>query len=269
MHYSAFGVRDELACLTPATFEGPNGDQVCLASKVSIYFFIGGVGVRDGGYVLRTMGGTGYYKLDAQELENLQAQHLVPTPLPPYRIHPAKYVLGYSLWIAILVALIGVVLKRIFGRLDPFLNSLVAPTTGPPVVRTEDDRWLAAELGKHLAPDERLQHQALVTNAEPGAAVKGRAWYYMGLTDRRLLFLEAKIGFLGLSREITEVITRERCEITKLGYERLALAVAYADEDEFYFWVLASQRRFTNQWLFARDVPKLLASELGARASAA
>ena len=66
------------------------------------------------------------------------------------------------------------------------------PVTGPPVVRTERDRWLRDELAKHLADGERLQQQALVANHEPGTAVKGAKWYFAGLTDRRFVFLEAK-----------------------------------------------------------------------------
>ena len=38
-----FVTDDNIECLTPATFAGPDGKEVCLASKISLHFFVAGV----------------------------------------------------------------------------------------------------------------------------------------------------------------------------------------------------------------------------------
>ncbi len=214
------------------------------------------------------MDGKSYYSLSQAKIARLQAQQLIPTPLPAYHISWDEYLLGYSLWIILIGLAVGAILKRLFGKLRPFMAAGTAPVLGPPVVRTEHDRWLSAELGKHLTIGEHLQHQACVTDIEPGTMTKGRKWYYVGLTDRRLLFLETKLGFfLGPTREITAQSERARQEVRAVRSDGLAISFDCTDEAGLHFWVIASQRRFTNQWLFARDVPRLLAHELARRAA--
>lgn len=48
-----FGTQDSFECVAPQKFEGPNHDQVCLASTISLHFFGAGIYVSDGGYVLQ------------------------------------------------------------------------------------------------------------------------------------------------------------------------------------------------------------------------
>ena len=262
-----FGTRDEIECIVPTKFAGPEGTQVCLAKKVSLHFFGAGVYVSDGGYVLRVDHGATYYKLNQANLEELQALGLVPTPLPKYGISPLQYAFGYSLWIVLFIVAVGLIAQRLFGKLRPFLAAPISPVTGPPLVRTDHDRWLRAELGKHLQPGERLQHQALATNFPPGEVVKNAACFYLGLTDRRILILEAMQGLGGAKREIRSARTRERDEIVAVGQQELHLQLDFTDGEAEHFWVLGSQRRLTNQWLFARDVPRLLLCQQSAAAA--
>ena len=55
----------------------------------------------DDGYVLGLQGdATGYYPMPTgKDLSDLQAEGVLPEPLPPYSISTVDYALGYSLWI--------------------------------------------------------------------------------------------------------------------------------------------------------------------------
>jgi hypothetical protein len=264
-----FGTRDEIECIVPTKFAGPEGTQVCLAKKVSLHFFGAGVHVSDGGYVLRVDHGQTYYKLNEANLKELQALGLVPTPLPKYAITPLQYLFGYSLWIVLFIVAVAMIAQRLFGKLRPFLAAPTAAVTGPPIVRTDDDKWLSAELGKHLHQGERLQHQALATNFPPGEVVKNAACFYLGLTDRRIVVLEAMQGIRGAKREIRSARVHARDELVAVGQDELHLQLDFADGQVEHFWIQGSQRKLTNQWLFARDVPRLLLSQPSAAAAAA
>jgi hypothetical protein len=260
-----FGTQDEIECITNQNFEGPHGDQLCLASKISMHFFVAGVGVSDDGYVLKIKGANSFYNTTPEMLKALQEEGTIPSPLPPYHISTFQYLFGYSLWLifAIMVAFWG--LKKMFGKMAPFLRADVSPTAGPPVTRTDDDRWLAGELGKICEQGERLQHMALCSNFEPGTTGSGMKQLYLALTDKRLIAIDAVVGFRGLKRELGAVQTWPRESIVQVQRQELGLTFFFADETGLRWWVNGWQRKLTNQWLFARDVPKLLAAAIEAR----
>jgi hypothetical protein len=253
-----FGAQDQLDCLTNTTFEGPHGEQLCLASHISLYFFGAGVYVSDEGYVLKDKGESSYYKTTPDQLKALQAEGTIPTPLPPYQISTFQYLFGYSLWILLLVMAVAAALKRMFGKLRPFLLANVAPVTGPPVNRNEWDTFLSDAIGKQLEPGEQVQHQALATDFEPGSVAKSMKLLYLALTDRRLLSLTAVTGLGKFKKEVGPVESWPRTAITGVTRDELALSFHLADGNAMTYWIDGSQRTFTNQWLFARDVPKLL-----------
>jgi hypothetical protein len=81
-----FGMKDDIDCFLPTTFDGPHSDQLCLASRISEYFFAGGVYVKDAGYVLKVKGSNSYYPVTEAELKAPQEQQILPATLPPHHI---------------------------------------------------------------------------------------------------------------------------------------------------------------------------------------
>jgi hypothetical protein len=260
-----FGTQDEIECLTNHTFAGPHGDQLCLASKISMHFFVAGVGVSDGGYVLKIKDANSFYNTTPEMLKALQEEGTLPSPLPPYHISTFQYLFGYSLWLIFAVMVVFWGLKKMFGKMEPFLRADVAPTSGPPIVRTDDDRWLTGEIGKTLEPGERLQHLAVCANAAPGTTGSGVKEVYVALTDRRLIAIDAVVGFRGRKRELGAMESWSRDAIVQVQRQELMVIFAFADDTALRWWVNPWQRKFTNQWLFARDVPKLLGAVIEAR----
>lgn len=84
-----------------------------LAYKVTIYFFVAGCYVTDGGYVLQNVNGPkSYISLDAAMIQQLQREGTLPTPLPPIPwISYWDYLYGYSNWL-ILGFVVGILLTK-------------------------------------------------------------------------------------------------------------------------------------------------------------
>jgi len=256
-----FGTQDSFDCVVPKTFQGPNHDQVCLASKVSLHFVGAGVYLSDEGYVLKVSGKEEFYSLTPANLKDLQSAQLIPDPLPPYHIAWYQYVIGYSLWIIIGIVVLISLLQRFFGKLRPFLATMAAPFHGPPLARTDGDKWLVAELGKHLEPGEKLQQLALATNFAPGTTPKNAKSIFIALSDRRLMFMDCKLGFTGRIKSAENFSARPRSDIARVVGDQLYLYFAFTDETAAQVWIVGSQGKYSNQWLFARDVPHLIAVE--------
>ncbi|MBY0532641.1 MAG: hypothetical protein K2P86_11790 [Xanthobacteraceae bacterium] len=99
-----FGSDETIRFVANVKATGPGGERLFLAHKITTHFFLLGTSVSDDGYVLAIVGegGKKYYRLPAgAELERLQAQGLLPHPLPPYSLNFFDYLFGYSLWIFI------------------------------------------------------------------------------------------------------------------------------------------------------------------------
>lgn len=93
--------------LQPVTVKGPNGEALDLGYRTTTTWFLLGVAVRPQGYVLVPQGDyRHYFSLSPDEVKQYQAQGGLPNPLPPYQLSFSDYLTGYSLWIAILIALI-------------------------------------------------------------------------------------------------------------------------------------------------------------------
>src|SRR5215468_4630182 len=101
----AFGKQETITCITDVTLKGGDDEPLCLAHKTTIQFFGGGVYLKDDGYVLGIRGKRDvyYHMPTAEELKEFQEAGTLPTPLPPYKIGAAEYLLGYSLWLALAV----------------------------------------------------------------------------------------------------------------------------------------------------------------------
>ncbi len=99
-HAARFGTTDYMEKIQDTDIKGSNGEALYLGYKYSHHVFIAPYRMTDDGYILGVVGDSRrYYKLDAATIARLQAQKLLPTPLPPYSISFVDYAFGHLLWI--------------------------------------------------------------------------------------------------------------------------------------------------------------------------
>jgi tetratricopeptide (TPR) repeat protein len=102
-----FGTSEYLVKIQDTSIKSSSGEELYLGYKYSHHLFIVPYRMTDDGYVLGVVGNSRrYIALDAATIARLQAQRLLPSPLPPYSISPIDYAMGHLLWIV--VAGIGV-----------------------------------------------------------------------------------------------------------------------------------------------------------------
>jgi hypothetical protein len=91
-----------------------------LGYKTSGYYFLGGLFLKDDGYVLISQGNAdNYFPVTKEDIDSYQNSELLPTPLPTYKIPIVEYLLGYSLWILIIIGILYSVIKKlVFGNDD-------------------------------------------------------------------------------------------------------------------------------------------------------
>lgn len=99
----------------------PIDDEFSLCHKLTIYYFVGGVYLKDEGYVAKERGiSDTYIPLTPGMIEELQSERLLPKPLPDYSIPLVDYLAGFSLWLIVagiaLFALVASVFERIRGQ---------------------------------------------------------------------------------------------------------------------------------------------------------
>lgn len=114
-----FGDMDSIHFLAKVNIPEQGGQGFFLGQRVTMSAFLMPYSVKDNGYVLGISGnGDKYIPLpEGVELEALQAQGYLPKPLPPIGLGWFDYLLGYSLWWALLF-LFGVpyLKSKLFGR---------------------------------------------------------------------------------------------------------------------------------------------------------
>lgn len=97
-----FGTQDDLNCIVDIPLTGPNSEPLCLGFRVSMHFFVGGIYTKDEGYILKVKSEKSYYPMPSgAELQEFQANSMIPSPLPSYSVPLWDYLFGYSLWIII------------------------------------------------------------------------------------------------------------------------------------------------------------------------
>ena len=106
-----FGTQEYLQKIQDVDVKGPNGEALYLGYKYSHHSFIAPYYTTDDGYILGVVGQQSYYPLDAALVERLQAQKLLPSPLPPYSLSALDYLIGYLLWFIVA----GVVVSILFA----------------------------------------------------------------------------------------------------------------------------------------------------------
>lgn len=94
-----FGNQEYLEKIQDVDIKGSKGEALYLGYKYTHHAFVAPYYLSDDGYILGVVGQKSYYKLEAREIERLQASGLLPKPLPPYSIGIVDYAFGYLLWI--------------------------------------------------------------------------------------------------------------------------------------------------------------------------
>jgi hypothetical protein len=128
-----FGTSEDISCIVDVPFKDADDQALCLAHKTSTMFVFAGVYMKDDGYVLKIIKDDAYYPLPpADELQALQTQGMLPSPLPKYEIPMAQYFMGYSLWIVIAAVAgfhgVRALFRRLFaGKPAPAAPSPIAP----------------------------------------------------------------------------------------------------------------------------------------------
>lgn len=264
-----FGKSEEVRCIVDVPIKGQHDEALCLAHKTTTYWVAAGAYLRDDGYVLRPSAESkSYYPLTAEQISAHQADGSLPAPLPAYTIGAAEVAWGYSLWIVILVTTAwSLVVVRIKARRRREYAAATVGTRvdpGPPELKTEIDRYVAAQVIPHLASGERVQHQAYALDRDVSSggmlgALAATA-YYAILTTEQLVLLRTRVGAFGPLQEHRAVERIPRSSIVAVGVEDDLITLVLADGVERLLHV-KSARSLSNQMRFLHNVPRLLAGE--------
>lgn len=116
-----FGSRESIHFVANTPIPGPDQSRLYLGHRVTMKAFLLPYYVHSNGYVLGVTGDSRKYipLPSGPALQELQAKGLLPNPLPPARLGWLDYLVGFSLWWALLFVVGGPLLKKmVFGRAD-------------------------------------------------------------------------------------------------------------------------------------------------------
>jgi hypothetical protein len=103
-----FGPIEYLTKIQDTDIKSPKGEALYLGYLYTHHSFVMPYYMTDDGYVLGVVGEKSYYPLGPDLLKRLQAQRLLPDPLPPYSVSWIDYIFGYILWITLGGIAIGI-----------------------------------------------------------------------------------------------------------------------------------------------------------------
>lgn len=251
-----FGWDDTISCIEPVGVKGANDEPLCLAYRTSKLFVGAGVYLKDEGYVLGDPAkkDTYYPWPDEPQLAQWQSAGLIPQPLPAYSIPLAQYAFAYSLWIIVACMVAWALVKSALTKRRQQRDALIAVSFGPPTVVTQGDRFISETVKAMLKPHEQLQHQAFALRD-----VQERSHiYFAALTSQRLILITSKRKFRGLVFENQGVEEIPRADIADVKESSYELTFTLTTGGQFQLVVPASEKDFSNQKAFVRDLPRLL-----------
>jgi hypothetical protein len=253
-----FGTSEQLECIVDVPLQGPSGEALCLAHKLSTKWFLAGVYVTDDGYVLQVKGKQAYLNMPAgEELAQLQREGALPAVLPAYRISTLDYAFGYSLWIVLAGILVWTWVAHLARKRRDAVDAATPIDGSGPRVVTPTDRFIADQLAAIRRDGEVVSHQALVLDRE--ATQRGVQPFFAALTDRRLVLIQGKLGIWGHKRENHGVESIERAAIRAVSVDGDCLQLHLVDGTQRPLVVPRRERGLSNQAAFARDLPKIFA----------
>jgi hypothetical protein len=253
-----FGWDDKISCIQPVELKGQDNEPLCLAYKTSKLFVGAGVYLKDEGYVLGdpAQHDRFYPWPEAGQLKKWQSAGLLPDPLPGYSIPAIEYAFAYSLWIIIVGMVAWAMAQRALTKRRQARDALIPVSLGPPKVVTDGDRFITQTVTAMLQPGETLQHQAWALRS---AEEVSHAWF-VALTSQRLILISSKRKFRGLVLENQGVEEIPRAMITNVTENAYELTFTLTSGGQFLMVVPKSEKDFSNQRAFVRDLPRLLAA---------
>jgi hypothetical protein len=136
-----FGKQEEIHKLTDVDITGQQGEPLYLGYKTTTLFIVAGLYITDDGYVFGVRDKSDQFiSTTPEEIAKFQAQGLLPNPLPKYAIGMVDLLLGYSLWITLVIVAIvyGIGWLRKRGKsVDPAAPAPTASSTTRPCQRIE------------------------------------------------------------------------------------------------------------------------------------
>jgi hypothetical protein len=256
-----FGISETTTCLQDVKQPGPKGEALCLGHKLTVYHFIGPVGLSDDGYVLGVKGTNSYYPLPETKIADLQTSRALPSPMPGYTITVGDYLYGYLLWVLLAISL-PVTLAKLWKarRYRALLNAPGPGDLAAPVIKTEGDRFITNQVAPLLRSRERVTHQVFArSNAVEGALITlGGPAHFVALTNERFIMIETRARFRGVRLENRGVESIERSALAglQLGKDGV-LRILLREGKPRRLAIDPRQRQFSNQTAFLRDLPRL------------
>ena len=115
-----FGKQSDIKNISNIELRGKDSESLYLGRLVTTYFFLLGVYVEDEGYVLGSVKDKNLYYSFPEEkvLANMQKARLLPNPLPEYKITMLEYLIGYSLYIFIILMLLIYGISKKFKKVS-------------------------------------------------------------------------------------------------------------------------------------------------------
>ncbi len=262
-----FGRQEDLVCIVDVAVRAKDQRELCLAYKTTTHFFGAGLYVTNDGYALKVKGSRSeYYPLNSDAIRAHQTAGELPSPLPAYSLPFSTYVVGYSLWLCILVTIVIGMLKRAWGARKKAqreeLRAVQPVSYGPPVLHGKGDHFIAAQVMPLLRPGEQVQHQVYGIDrdtSEGGFDSLSASGLFGALTDQRLILIRTRIGAFGVLLENHGVEWIERCAIVNVRERGDLLMFDLVGGAERQIHVKTGARGLSNQLAFLRDVPRLLA----------
>jgi hypothetical protein len=101
-----FGKEESIYKIQETDLHDADGKPLDLAYKITTSYFFAGLFVHDDGYVLQSRENRkSYYSLPAARIAEFQASGFLPKPLPRYSISFFDYLIGYSFWLVVVIAI--------------------------------------------------------------------------------------------------------------------------------------------------------------------
>ena len=99
-----FGHQENIHKIMDIKLTGENGKKLFLGYKTHSYFLGAAIYIKDQGYVLGVKDSDFYYPMPkGNDLKKYQKYGMLPKELPQYSIPFIDYIIGYSLWIVLLI----------------------------------------------------------------------------------------------------------------------------------------------------------------------
>ena len=112
-----FGMQEDVHFLQNIRLKGPRGQMLYLGYITRTQNFFLPIYVTDGGYALATGDREGYFPVPTgAELARLQEAGALPNPLPPYRLTVGNYVMGYFLWMMLIMLGLGFAIYSVLRK---------------------------------------------------------------------------------------------------------------------------------------------------------